>query len=98
VDHVVDSKRARYDASRKRALEEVGREDDKIKRQKMVVDGQAATQMQRKGRPTFRGLTVGTVPVEETTDREVVAVWGLEFPSWLPCLEALGLRARIVFV
>jgi hypothetical protein len=96
---VVASKRTRYDASRKRAVEEeAGREDDKIKRQKMVVDGQTTAQMQRKSRPTLRGLTVGTVQVGETTDREVVAVWGLEFPSWLPCLEVLGLRARIVFV
>jgi hypothetical protein len=50
------------------------------------------------GRPTLRCLTVGSVPVGEKTGRHDVAVWGEAFPSWLPCLDALGLHATMVFV
>jgi hypothetical protein len=54
--------------------------------------------MKLEGRPTLQGLTVGTVRVGGRVRRRDVAVWGKEFPSWLPCLDALGLHVTMVFV
>jgi hypothetical protein len=62
-------------------MEEGERADEEIKKQKIGVDGETTASMDRTSRPTLRGLTVGTVPVGETTDKEGVAVWGVEFPS-----------------
>jgi hypothetical protein len=49
-------------------------------------------------RPTLRGLTVGAVQVGHSDARQEVCAWGDGFPSWLLCLDSLGLRARRVML
>jgi hypothetical protein len=49
-------------------------------------------------RPTLRGLTVGAMEVGNSDARQEVCVWGDAFPSWLLCLDSLGLRARRVML
>jgi hypothetical protein len=48
--------------------------------------------------PTLRGLTVGAVVVGNGNVRHDVCGWGEAFPSWLVCLDSLGLRARRVMI
>jgi hypothetical protein len=49
-------------------------------------------------RPTLRGLTVGAVKIANSDAGQEVCVWGDAFPSWLLCLESLGLQARRVML
>jgi hypothetical protein len=49
-------------------------------------------------RPTLRGLTVGAVEVGNSDAQQEVCIWGDAFPSWLLCLDSLGLRARRVML